>query len=361
MYKTYFYSKRNSGMLQRLALLSKFPGFVLVFILFSCTQRLSPQAGKAQAENPAPDYSRLENWAAHPSKYDPSDSIPKPLRQETINQEVDVFFLHPTTYTGSKDTLSDNALLTNQELNEKTDLRPILYQASIFNGSARIYAPRYRQAHLRMYYIPDTGRALKAFDTAYADIRNAFLHYLNNENQGRPIIIASHSQGTTHAKQLLREFFDTDSTLRKRLVVAYILGIAVEKSRFTHLRPCTDSLSTGCYISWRTYRESYDGPYVDRKDTTVSVINPYSWTSAPETLPATLHKGAVLYKFNKIIPHTQSTRVEGNALWVSRPKFPGGIFYRTKNYHVGDFNLFYMNIRDDVARRIRYYQGQHPR
>ena len=140
-------------------------------------------------------------------------------------------------------------------------------------------------------------------------------------------------------------------------MVAYLLGIAVEKSQFANLRPCNDSTATGCYISWRTYRESYSGPYVDRSDTSIAVINPYSWTSAGEKLPASMHKGAVLYKFNKLISHTQSARVEGNALWISRPRFPGGIFYRTKNYHVGDYNLFYMNVREDVARRIRYYQN----
>ena len=35
----------------------------------------------AAAEQPtAPDYSQLDHWAAHPSKEDPADNVPKPLR-----------------------------------------------------------------------------------------------------------------------------------------------------------------------------------------------------------------------------------------------------------------------------------------
>ncbi|MEO8173823.1 MAG: hypothetical protein ABI581_12095, partial [Sediminibacterium sp.] len=28
-----------------------------------------------------PDYSKLDYWAAHPSKWDPSDSVPRPFRE----------------------------------------------------------------------------------------------------------------------------------------------------------------------------------------------------------------------------------------------------------------------------------------
>src|SRR5688572_27144685 len=49
-----------------------------------------------------PDYGNLDFWAAHPWKKDPSDSIPKPLRNGIIDSTVDVFFLHPTTFTGKK-------------------------------------------------------------------------------------------------------------------------------------------------------------------------------------------------------------------------------------------------------------------
>jgi len=344
-------SKKNTIALWEIAV------FMLT-LLFSCSPKYTPYSGEKsfKSETGTPDYAQLDYWAAHPDKWDPSDSVPLPLKNNQSNKETDVFFLHPTSYTDVTNSYQPNAKIDDSLLNKKTDYSSILYQASVFNGSCRIYAPRYRQAHLQMYYSKDTAKALAAFELAYQDIKSAFQYYLNNQNNGRPIIIASHSQGTTHAKRLLKEFFE-DDVLSKQLVVAYILGIPVGKNYFSQLPLCIDSTSSGCYISWRTYRKGYEEGLISAKDTSIAVINPYLWTPNNELADKSLQKGAVLYNFNKIYRHTQSSQIAGNALWVSKPRFPGGFFYFTKNYHAGDFNLFYIDIREDVARRIKVYEA----
>ncbi len=48
---------------------------------------------------------------------------------------------------------------------------------------------------------PDTD---SAFEIAYADVKAAFEFYLKIYNNYRPIIIASHSQGTKHTGRLLK-------------------------------------------------------------------------------------------------------------------------------------------------------------
>lgn len=300
-----------------------------------------------------PDYSRLECWAAHPYKKDPSDSIPEPLRAGTIQDSVvDVFFLHPTTLVSSKDT-QWNAAIYDPSLNARTDYTTILYQASVFN-ECRVFAPRYRQAHIRAYFTKDTAAARNAFDLAYEDIRTAFQYYLDHYNQGRPIIIASHSQGTTHAQRLLREFFE-NKVLKNRLVAAYIIGMAIPKDSFTTLEPCRDSCSTGCLIGWRTFKEGYEPEYVKEEKGSSWVVNPLTWTSSEEQAPRSLNKGAVISNFNEIIPRITDARIHDGILWVHRPHFPGSIFLRTKNYHIGDINLFYLNIRENIRTRIRCF------
>ena len=67
--------------------------------------------------------------------------------------------------------------------------------------------------------------------SAYRDIKSAFQYYLKHENNGRPIMIVSHSQGTLHAGQLLKDFFE-DQPLQKQLVAAYLVGIAVKDDYF---------------------------------------------------------------------------------------------------------------------------------
>jgi len=333
---------------------------LIVFSFNSCSPKYTPYSGENlfRSETGIPDYTQLNYWAAHPDKWDPSDSVSLPLRTSPSNKETDVFFLHPTSFTDEKYSAQPNAKIDDSLLNKKTDYTSILYQASVFNGSCRVYAPRYRQAHLQMYYSKDTATAMAAFELAYQDIKSAFLYYLKTQNKGRPIIIASHSQGTTHAKRLLKELFE-NTELSKQLVVAYILGIPVEKNYFSALPLCKDSTSSGCYISWRTYRKGYEEGAISAKDTSIAVINPYLWTPDNELADKSLQKGAILYNFNKIYPHTQSSQIVGNALWISKPKFPGGFFYFTKNYHAGDFNLFYVDIREDVARRITHFKKDH--
>jgi len=303
----------------------------------------------------APDYSNMEYWAANPLKHDPSDSISSGIHDAYRDSVVDVFFLHPTTFTDEKRIDELNASLTDDSINVKTDYSSILYQASVFNADARIYAPRYRQAHIGMYFYKDSAKAKQAFELAYSDVRAAFVYYLDHYNQGRPIIIASHSQGTTHAKRLIKEFFD-GQTLKNRLVVAYLVGIYVDKNQFETIPVCKDSLQTGCFVSWRTFRRDFEGPqYISLEPTTATVVNPLTWTTDTTLAPRSMNKGAVLYKYNKVFPHTNDAQVKGNILWISKPKFPGGALYNSKNYHVGDINLFYMNIRQDIRRRISLF------
>lgn len=332
--------------------------WITSMLLFSsCTPKLTPYTGEKSFKSTTgnPDYANLSFWAAHPDKWDPADSIPAPLKNTPADKGADVFFLHPTTFTNEEFADQPNAQIDDSYLNKKTDYRSMLYQASVFNASCYVYAPRYRQAHLQMYYTKDTAKALVAFEVAYQDIKSAFEYFLQNRNQNRPIIIASHSQGTTHAKRLLKEYFD-GKELSKKLVAAYILGIAVEKNYFTDLPLCKDSLSTGCYITWRTYRNGYQGKYVSKNDTSVAVINPLLWTADLSRADRSLQKGSVLFNFNKIYHHTQNSQIAGNALWISKPKFPGGFLYFNKNYHAGDFNLFYLDVREDVARRINSFK-----
>ena len=106
-----------------------------------------------------------------------------------------------------------NASFDDERTNKKTDEGTIHFQASAFNEAGFVYAPRYRQAHLHAYFTEDSLSARLAFDKAYADIRAAFLYYMDHFNQGRPIIIAAHSQGTTHAIRLLQEFLMVKVTI----------------------------------------------------------------------------------------------------------------------------------------------------
>jgi hypothetical protein len=247
-----------------------------------------------------------------------------------------------------------NASIDDSYLNAKTDYSSILYQASVFNQSCRVFAPRFREAHISQFFARDTVEAVNAFELAYEDIRTAFEYYLNNYNHGRPIIIAAHSQGSKHALRLLKDYFE-DKPLGKQLVVAYLLGWQISKDEYKSLIMCEDSIQTGCICGWRTLREGYLPRYIKKEKGNSFVTNPLVWTIDEKPASRELNQGSVLFDFNKIYKNVSSARIKDNILWISKPKFPHGSIYLSKNYHAGDLNLFYMNLRENIRTRIQHF------
>jgi hypothetical protein len=308
---------------------------------------------------PAPDYSNPEHWAALPSKKDYADSLPdKSLKEQQAQAKTDVFFIYPTIYTYPPTRPNEwNADVNDTELNLKIEQGTILNQASIFNVSGKVYAPRYRQAHIYAYYTPNKQDAQKAFDLAYQDVRTAFQYYLNNYNEGRPIIIASHSQGTQHAIKLMQEFFD-GKPLTKQLVSAYLVGMPTLPSYFQVLKPCENPSQTGCYNTWCTYAKGYFPPkYEDKLQYAVSV-NPLTWTVTEEYASKDLHKGGVERGFKLTKPKLVDAQNHKGMLWIGKPDIRGKLFLKVKNWHIADYNLFYLNVRENVKLRTETFLQQ---
>lgn len=336
--------------------------YLLLIVLFSqCSSngymKLQP-VYEAEKLSQIPDYGQLAYWAAHPEKKDPSDSLPKPIKKEyTPSDKVDVFFVHPTSYLDTNKPSGWSASLTDVKLNLYTDYTSILNQASVFNEAGRIYAPRYRQAHIKSYSPnnqADTLKALAAFELAYQDVKTAFEYYLANYNNGRPIIIASHSQGSTHSKRLLKEFFD-NKPLAKKLVAAYIVGMAIDPGDYTQLKACETPDATGCICAWRTYQEGYIPDFVIKEKFNSIVTNPLSWSKNEPIVKRNSNKGAVLYQFNKIIPKVADAINHEGILWTGKPHFMGSFLFRTSNYHIADYNFYYLSVRQNAVDRVNSY------
>jgi hypothetical protein len=320
---------------------------VLLLILFGLAACGS--AGYLVDENASTDYSQEKYWAALPTKEDPSDLVPDGLPIPT-QTEVDVFFLYPTSFLSRKDREKWNASLDDKKVNNHTDQTSIKYQASVFNQVGQVYAPRYRQAHIHAYYSQDKQRAMRAFDLAYRDVRDAFQYYLTYYNKGRPIIIAGHSQGTTHGMRLVREFFD-GTPLQNRLVTAYLAGMPIPQGYFEHLQPCNSPEEINCINSWRTFKYGYEPRYLASEKPAI-ITNPISWKTDTTYIPKTNHKGAVLRKFDGGgLTGITDAQIYKNILWVHKPKFPGSFLYRSNNFHIADYNFFYFDIRQNALLR----------
>ena len=337
-----------------------FKSLILLLILsLSGCNKMPYQLKSHFSENliPAiPDYSKTENWASLPTKSDPADRIPlkSDLKDGQAEAKVDVFFMHPTVFTKNpKNQYEWNADVNDVNINESVDNSTILNQASAFNGSGKIYAPRYRQAHYHAFVTKDADDKKKSLDLAYTDIKAAFEYYLKNYNNGRPIVIASHSQGTVHAVRLMKELFD-GKPLQKQLVAAYIIGIATQPNAFKDITPCKSGDETGCFVSWNTYgRDYYPPSHKDGLNTAVST-NPLTWTLDSTYAPATMNKGGVGLKFT-LQPNIVDAQNHEGMVWVNRPNIAGSKLVKNQSWHIADINFFYVNIRENLALRIEKY------
>lgn len=323
------------------------------------TGDVSPQVAAALEPLPAaPDYGNDSAWAALPWKPDPSDELPKGTSSVAGPGTADVFYLHPTMYEVG---LAWNAPIDSTELNEAVDAWPVRHQASIFNGAGRVFAPRYRQAHIRVFSLADS-LSEAALRLAYEDIRTAFLHYLNAWDEGRPLIIASHSQGSWHARWLLQEFFD-GKPLADRLVAAYIPGMDIYRSDFQQLQPCESALDQNCFCTWMSYGRGYLPDWIAEAPAPPSAIHPILWTpSTAAPNDRTAHLGAVRESYRNKNPGSITAQlVPEGVLWVDQPHlFLVGKSIHRENWHVGDFNLFWSNVRQNVHDRLEAHPSPSP-
>jgi hypothetical protein len=312
-----------------------------------------------QVEAPTPpDYSLAKSWAALPNQNSICNQSPNGKTDTTLWSQADVFWIHPTSYTQQpKGKFCWNASVDDAFINSKTDNGTMKFQASAFNEAGRIYAPRYRQAHLYAFFTPDKSLKRKALKLAYSDVKTAFEYYLKNYNHGRPIIIAAHSQGGIHAYGLLRDYF-ASKPLMKQLVCAYIVGMPIPKDSLNFLLPCTDSTQTGCYVSWYTFKEGFF-PKNYYEYEVAYCVNPLTWTPDEKEVGKEVNRGAVLRDYNKITPHFIGAKVHKSLLWVKSPFSRLSPLSRINNYHIGDINLFYVNVKENAKLRVQQFLQKH--
>ena len=296
----------------------------------------------------SPNYSEIKYWVEHPEKEMNYTSLPKNYTDTSFksNPEIDVFFVHPTLYL--KGT-SWNADINDKKLNREIGNTAIQNQASVFLGIANIYAPHYRQMHIQSYY--DLKNGLQAFEVAYSDVKNAFIFYWRNYNKGNKFIIAGHSQGTNHAERLLKEIILENDSMRSLLFLSYLPGMPI-KQFHKDLPTCSTPNQLDCFLSWRTLAEGYFPKDWEVSDS-ISCVNPISWEIDSLVSENKNHLG-ILFQNHKIhYPKSIAAYNHNGVVWIKPIKIPFARFYRRKNYHIADYNLYWINIRNNLRYRLK--------
>lgn len=229
--------------------------------------------GAAAAAAPA-DYSLPQNWLCHPGARDLCTSessaatvisgTAPPRREDAIayaeDPAIDCFYVYPTV---SLDETPNSDLVANEE-----ERYVLAAQFARFGEVCRQYAPIYRQRSIPAMRQTIAGQTFDPdpHDLAYADVRDAFRYYLENENEGRPFVLYGHSQGTRMLRQLIQEEVD-GKPVQDQMLSALLLGMNVEVPQgqkvggtFENVALCESSADTGCAVAFVTFAEDSPPP-----------------------------------------------------------------------------------------------------
>jgi hypothetical protein len=311
-----------------------------------------------------PDYTQSSAWAALPGIEDPSDEMPVGVSAAISPAEVAVFFVHPTSYIKQDNW---NQPLDAHDANWIVDNRVLRHQASVFNGCCDVYAPRYRQATFYSF-LDQEGNGRKALETAYEDVLAAFDEFVARLDDGRPFIVAGHSQGTRHATQLLREEI-AGTVLQDRLVAAYLIGFEIEKDALGGVPLCADATATGCAVGWNAVAGTGTGLYPDAE--TLICTNPLSWQQDGGHAAHELNEGAIGYVSYMMPAEDEDYTAMEVEVAVADAECVKGMLrvpeLRSESFpsrmpgnsmHVYDYSLFYMNIRNNAAQRVTAFLSE---
>lgn len=321
----------------------------VAFLFFGCkAQNNSYSIPSPEAFSNVVDYSSYKNWAVLPGNY--PDNI-KEYAVQNPKDSIDVFYVYPTLIVSGKDKRWNVPINDSVQINKILNIA-VRFQASAWGNSGNLYVPYYRQAHIRSYELLENG-GKTALLLAYADVKAAFEYYLKHYNNGRGIILAGHSQGSTHISYLLKDFFD-GKLLQKKLVAAYIPGIGLDRNQYKTIPFMEKPNQTGGFVTWNTFKKKFDQKKYKWYKGKV-VINPVTWDTT-KLADRKLHKG-FLYSDGKMYRNSFDTHVDNGVIWISTPHFPHRyLAFTLRNYHTGDVNLFWEDIRENSLLRIQAFR-----
>ena len=292
------------------------------------------------------DYSQSENWAYY---------------AEGEGKEADLFLICPTVDMG-KD--GEYNMSMDDEETKESFLGALNMERGIYEDSATLYAPYYRQMTFPVYSMSE--EEMKPYlEIAYRDVAAAFEYYFENCNNGRPIILAGFSQGSQLLLKLMEDYFD-DPKYSEKLVAAYCIGWRITEEdlkAFPHLKMAQGEKDTGVIISFNSEAEGVEESLVVPSGVKTLGINPLNWKTDSTPADCTLNKGACFTRYSgeikKEIPQLTGAYLDENrgTLRVtdivpedySNSLFPDGV------YHLYDYQFFFRNLQENVAVRLESF------
>ena len=302
-----------------------------------------------------PDYTQKETW------FDNGSNRDKPY---------DVFYIVPTCVFDWEDTNGETCHymdIYNSSHRNSVD-SPLRLAKGIFADEANFFAPYYRQITIESWMESDSVIESR-FELAYEDTKAAFQYFLKHLNEGRPFVLAGHSQGGKAVIELLKQEM-TDETY-KRMIAAYPLGYPVEEDDASpYLIPATDATGTGVFITFNSVSAPDKLPPL--LSGSRAAINPLNWRTDDTEGTEAEHLGTVFIAADGSIASEEAHTISAHIDEASKTLVVSGVdpmayyvpslsgLFPPGNYHVVELNFFYRNLQQNVKERAATFFNQHP-
>lgn len=241
-------------------------------LALSAAPALAQPPAPAPAPAPAPvDYADQANWLCLPGRH---DSCGTPLATAALNPggygpvaastiaaspPIDCFYVYPTV---SRDPALNSDLSPGPE-----EQAVAAVHLGRFAGICRTFAPMYRQGTISSIGAMLSGQdPAPIFNLAYGDVASAWHYYLEHYNNGRPVVLIGHSQGTIHLIRLISSEIE-GRPVAARMLSALLIGFNVEVPEgqvtggtFRTTPLCTRLGQTGCVVTYVSFRASAPPP-----------------------------------------------------------------------------------------------------
>ena len=299
----------------------------------------------------ATDYSKPQHWLSLPP---------------SVEKKVDIFYLFPTVFQKNDENESNICNIDNYSMLKYSKLARV-FQASAFETVGNIYAPYYRQAdaaYTLSLPLPEQEKVIRGIPTS--DAVAAFDYYIKNYNEGRPFILAGHSQGSNVLLYLLSGYMKENPEVYNRMIAAYVIGYSVTPEYLAnnpHLKFAEGPNDTGVIVSYNTEATKIEGQNPVILSGALA-INPISWSRGEELATAEESLGSIeMDKNGKMVTLTKyadaqvdldrgvviCSTVDVETLSPGNKVFPRGV------YHRYDYLFYYYNIRENAANRTEKF------
>ncbi|MDR0396014.1 MAG: DUF3089 domain-containing protein [Oscillospiraceae bacterium] len=270
---------------------------------------------------------------------------------------ADVFLLLPTCcFTSEAACTADSA-----DMREEAELLRPVFSAAF--GMARVFAPFYPQVSIDGF----AEAAPRSLDQMYAIIdayplesaARAFDTYLRYWNQGRPLILAGHSQGSFTLRELMARVLPSCPSLVERIIAVYAVGMPMRQDDLDliGLPFAQGRCDTGVVISYNVISPQVpidENPFTQPG---ALAINPLNWKRDETYASAQENAFSILVDDGpRLEPRFADARIDierrsvvTNAPIKSSPPWPDGVLHRY------DYMLYAGDIRRNVVDRTNAY------